>query len=112
MKKRSIAMMIVLSFVTCGIYNLYWIYASRNEFKQLSQDQSINPAVELLLCLLCFPYFFYWLYKFSADLAKYQSEKGQYCQDNSIINLLLAIFGLGLISELIIQNQLNSSIQE
>lgn len=106
MQKRNIGVMLILSFVTCGIYNVYWMYMAREEFRQYS-GQEINPGLELLLNLLCFPFFYYWLFKFSSDIANVQRAKGRPVSDNAVINLLLAIFGLGLVSELIIQSQLN-----
>ena len=107
MQKRNIAVMLILSFITCGIYNLCWMYLARDEFKRLSGYEDINPGLELFLAIICFPFFYYWIYKFSADIAKYQAENGKYVCDNGVVNLLLAIFGLGLVSELLIQSQLN-----
>lgn len=107
MQKRSIIVMLILSFITCGIYNLIWMYLARTEFQKLSGYSDINPALELLLTILCFPFFYFWVYKFSSDIARYQAETGRYVSDTGIINLLLAIFGLALVSELIIQSQLN-----
>ena len=107
MKKRNIAVMLVLSVITCGIYNLFWMYLARDEFKRLSCYEDINPGLELFLTIICFPFFYYWIYKFSADIAKYQAETGRYVCDNGVVNLLLTIFGFGLVSELIIQSQLN-----
>ncbi|MBO5307498.1 MAG: DUF4234 domain-containing protein [Lentisphaeria bacterium] len=107
MTQRSIIVMVILTFITCGLYNIFWMYMARAEFKQYANYSDINPALELLLCLLCFPFFYYWVFKFSADIAKFQGETGRAVTDNSVINLILAILGLGLVSELIIQNQLN-----
>lgn len=105
--KRNIFVMLLLSFLTCGIYNLYWMYAARDEFKNYSGYPDINPGLELLFCLLCFPYYYYWVYKFSADIYRYQQENGRVAADISVLNLILAIFGLGLVSDLLIQNNLN-----
>lgn len=99
--------MLILTILTCGIYNLFWMYLARCEFRQLSGYENINPGLELLLNILCFPFFFYWIFKFSSDIARYQTENGRYVNDVSVINLLLALFGFGLVSELIIQSQLN-----
>lgn len=107
MQKRSIVVMLILTIITCGIYNIFWMYLARSEFKQLSGYTDINPGLELLFNIICFPFFFFWIYKFSADIAKFQAENGRFVNDSSIINLLLAFFGLGIVSELIIQSQLN-----
>ena len=99
--------MIIFTFITCGIYNLFWMYLSRSEFKAVSGKENIHPGLELLFCFICWPYSYYWIYKFSSDIAEYQAANGRYVTNNAVLNLILAIFGLGLISELIIQDQLN-----
>ena len=107
MKKRNVIVMLILCFITCGLYTIYWMYAAREEFRNVSGYSDINPLLELLLCLICFPYYYYWVYKFSADIGKYRQETGRRGSDVSVINLILAIFGFGLVSDLIIQTQLN-----
>ncbi len=108
MKKRSIIAMLVLMFITCGLYALFWMYLARAEFKDFSGDSNIHPGVELLFSLICFPYSFYWLYKFSDDIAKYQAKCGCPVSNNAVINLGLAVFGFFPVSMLLIQDQLNS----
>lgn len=110
MKKRNIILMLLLTFLTCGIYNIFWMIMARQEFKMLSGDQTISPFLELFLSIICFPYFFYWIYKFSTEITRYQHTHGLIVKDNSALNLVLAVFGLGLISELLIQDQLNELI--
>lgn len=107
MKKRNIVVMLLLTFITCGIYNLFWSYLARQEFRELSGYENVNPGLEVFLMIICFPYAFYWLYLFSSQIARYQAENGLPVKDNSLINLVLAIFGLGIVSELLIQDQLN-----
>ena len=107
MKKRDIVVMLLLWFITCGIYSIFWAYLARKEFKELSGYKEVSPGLEVFLMIICFPYVFYWLYLFSSQIARYQAEKGLVVKDNSLINLILAIFGLGIVSELLIQDQLN-----
>ena len=107
MQKRSIVVKHILTFITCGIYNLFWMYLARSEFKHFSGYSDINPGLELVLNILCFPFYFYWLYKFSADIARYQQENGRYVSDTGLVNLLLAFFGFGIVCPFIIQSQLN-----
>ena len=54
--KRSPAMVIVLYFITCGIYFYYWVYQVSKETKEFLGDDSINPGMEVLLSFVtCTP---------------------------------------------------------
>ncbi len=107
MTQRSIVSMILLSIVTCGIYDLYWMYHARSEFQQLSGDTTIKPGTELLFSIICLPYTIYWIYKFSTDIANYQKEHGLQVADNAVLNVILALVCLIPVSCLLIQKQLN-----
>lgn len=51
-EERSGAMVIVLMFVTCGIYFFYWIYKTSSELRDALGDTSINPGTDLLLTIV------------------------------------------------------------
>ncbi|MPN33822.1 hypothetical protein SDC9_181314 [bioreactor metagenome] len=57
--------------------------------------------------MLCFPYACYWIFKYSKEVAAGEAKAGITPTDNSIVNLLLYIFGFGIVSMLILQAQLN-----
>ena len=53
MKKRNLGIMILLTFVTLGIYTMVWIYKSRKEVTTILQnDKAIKPFIWLLAPLL------------------------------------------------------------
>ena len=106
--RRSIAMVLILTFVTCGIYWLFWAYNTRCELKQYLDDPSINPGLDVLLMILCFPYCYYWFYKYYKEIAAAEDKAGITVTDNSLINLLLAVLGLSVVAMLIMQSQLNA----
>ena len=67
LKNRSIAVVIILSLVTCGIYGLYWIYATAQELENEGKSgSSMSPVVLLIVCLF-FPYIGYLLFGMAAD---------------------------------------------
>lgn len=104
---KSIALVIVLSVITCGIYTLYWIYRTSDDLKAYLQDESINPGLDLLLSILCFPYVIYWVYKCGKLIVDAQRKSGIQEEDNSVLYLILTIFGLSIVSFAIMQSQLN-----
>lgn len=45
MKQRSVATVIILSIVTCGIYALYWLYVTAEDLENEGQTGSVSPTV-------------------------------------------------------------------
>jgi len=104
---RGIPVTILLTLVTCGIYGLFWHYWITKELKDYVGRDDVNPGVELLLSILCFPYYFYWLYKVSRMLMDAQEKAELRAEDKSVLNIILAVFGLGIVSQAIVQSDLN-----
>lgn len=104
---KSPAAVIIFSIITCGIYTLIWIYNTAKEIKLFSEKQDINPGLELLLCILCFPYMIYWSYKYGQLINEAEKKVKIEKQDNSILYLILAILGFFIVDMAIMQSSLN-----
>jgi len=109
MTRRGPVEVILLSIVTCGIYYLYWIYAMSDEVnRSIGDNTDLSPATELLLSIVtCGLYTIYWYYKFGKKLVQLAGMRGTYVTDNSLVCVLLSIFGFGIISAAILQSQYN-----
>ena len=95
MRKRSILSIIVLSIITCGIYYLFvWV--------SIFNDSAITDL--LLSIVTCGLWGLYCFWRYSKKLADLGAE------DNSLINVLLAVFGLPLISLCIMQSSINNLV--
>ena len=69
--KRDVAMAIILSIITCGIYGIYWNYKNGQKLYEAGK-------------------------KYNKDI-----------QDNSVLYLVLSLFGLQIVSYCFMQNDLN-----
>lgn len=110
MKKRDIALSLVLSIVTCGIYYIYWMIVITDDIADASGDHSISGGMTFLLSLItCGIYSVYWAYKMGQNITIAKQNRGivSYGQDMAIIYLLLQIFGFGIINCCIMQSELN-----
>ncbi|TCT16116.1 uncharacterized protein DUF4234 [Natranaerovirga pectinivora] len=109
MEKRSIGVSILLSIITCGIYNLIWMYSMADDLIKFTDDADGEGAgVEILLGIVtCGLYFFYWYYKMGKRIYKAELKANKHASDDSILYLILAIFRLGIISNAIIQSKIN-----
>ena len=106
---RNIAVAIILSLVTCGIYEFYWIYRLNEETNMLSNEAKKTDGVMVIILsiITCGIYMWYWLYKRGEILDNYKTSVGVAASNSSVLYLILAIFTYGIISMALIQNELN-----
>ena len=108
-KERNIALCVVLSLVTCGIYDIYWFICLTDETNNASNSTGTSGGMAFLLSLVtCGIYMYYWMYKQGEKIDSAKSARGLESSGNSgIIYLVLALFGLGIVSYALMQNDLN-----
>ena len=109
-EERNIAVAIILTIVTCGIYGLYWFVVISDDVKEYSNDsEMMSGGVALLLTIVtCGIFGFYWAYKLGKNMFSAQQMNNLPATDNSVLYLLLELFGLGIVVWAIIQNDLNT----
>lgn len=107
-KKRNIVAIILLGIFTCGIYPLFWVYATTNEVNSYIKEEDTNGGMAVVLSIVtCGIYLFYWFYKMGKKVVECQKLVGMETNDESIVYLILSIFGLSILSMAMIQNNLN-----
>ena len=108
--KRNIVLAIVFSLITCGIYSIYWMVVMTDEANRASgEDNDTSGVMALIFTIItCGIYSFYWNYKMGKKLYLAGSKSGKIISDNSIIYLVLALFGLSIVNYCLIQNDLNN----
>lgn len=104
-KKRNIAVSIILSIITCGIYAIYWFVVLTNEANAAANDTEATSGGKAFLFTLitCGIYGYYWAYKQGEKLDKATGENSS----SSVIYLVLEIFGLGIVAYALMQDKLN-----
>lgn len=109
-QSRGIAVSIILSIVTCGIYSLYWLYTVVTDLNMASgeTEDTSGGMVILLDIVTCGIYLLYWYYKAGGKVNKIHYLDNR-PEDSSlgILYLLLSLFGFGIVSKALIQNELN-----
>jgi len=106
---KSPVAIILLSIITCGIYFYYWLYSTTVELQAIKKDvDGLSPGLELLLCILCSPYIIYWFYKYGKITYEIQlNYQIVPADDNSVLYLILTIFGFGVVAAAIMQSSMN-----
>ncbi len=106
-KEKNIAVCILLSIVTCGIYAIIWFINMTDDASQSSGEEMSGGMAFLLTLVTCGIYGFYWAYKMGKMMEKAGQNKNVSISDNSTIYLVLNLFGLGIVNYCLIQNDLN-----
>lgn len=105
--------MVVLSFVTCGIYFLYWLYTTDKELAEALDDAEIKPGLDLLLTIVtCGIWSIYVEYRNAQKVHAALLARDPYAKDQSeaVLLLNLAAFLVGatwLVATYILQEELN-----
>lgn len=108
MKEKNVAVWLILSIFTCGIGALVWFVSLTDDISFVSEDRSVSGGMALLLTIVtCGIYGIYWNYKMGKLLYQAQIKKGMNATDNSVLYLVLSIFGFAIINYCLMQTELN-----
>jgi len=105
----SIALYLVLTLVTLGLWNLYWNYVQMRECNELLGRPEFAWLFWLLMSLLtCGIYHLYYQYKMGAAINEIQRRYELPLMDGlPVLSLIAAIFGVGVLADCIHQHELN-----
>lgn len=102
------AIVLLLSIVTCGIYYLIWMYRVSSEVQEALGEPDTSPALDVLLTVIsCYLYSIFWDWKVAQKIARIQENCGIKSENNSVLYLILNFVGLGVVTPLFIQQNLN-----
>ena len=109
-QQRNIAVCIILSIVTCGIYGIYWFIVLSNDTNTVSREENATSGggAFILSLITCNIYGLYWAYKQGEKIDKAKTEKGMPSSNSGIIYLILCFIGLGIVAEALMENELYS----
>ncbi len=100
---RSVALCVLLCFLTTGIFSLIWMYLLAKDMEELAPEGTVKaPLVVLFSCLSCFLYDYYWGYTVAKILESHKSSEKQVLyslssQKQIVYSLLSARFALGIL---------------
>lgn len=106
---REIAMCIILTLVTCGIYGFYWQYMQFKTLNAWLGREEHNFAMYFLLMIItCGLYGLYYEYKFATSMQEVQRARGMQVNENlPVIALVLAFMGFPIVTWAIEQTEIN-----
>ena len=106
---RNIALCVLLSLVTCGIYSIYWFIKLTDEMNLLVDDnKTASGGMAFLYSLItCGIYSFYWSYKMGD---KTDNLDGNINGSKAILYLVLLFLGFGIIVYVLLQDTINKAV--
>ena len=106
---RDIAIAIILSIVTCGIYGIFWIISLTNDANKVADrpTDTSGGMVILLTLITCGIYGIYWNYKMGQKIYEAGQRYNKSISDNSVLYLVLSLFGLQIVNYALMQSYLN-----
>lgn len=107
-EERNIVVYLLLTLVTCGIFGIYWLIVMLKDIATTS-GEDINPWMVILLTIItCGIYGIYYSYMMGKYMVKAGENYNVKIEDNSILYLILTIFGFGIVTYCLVQNDLNT----
>lgn len=106
---NNIALYLILTIFTCGIFNLYWNYKQMQACNELSGEQKFNWAIWFFVSIItCGLYHLYYQYQMGATLVQIEKDNNLTSLDIlPLISLLGTLMGLSLIVDMIHQHEIN-----
>ena len=96
-KHNNIAMCILATILTCGIYGLFWLVSIANDINKLDDNKNVKQTsggmVLLLSIITCGIYKIYWSYKTGERIDAIKNNRGIPTSNNTgILYLILCLF--------------------
>ncbi len=109
-QSRDIAISIILSLVTCGIYGIYWLIRLADDLNIAScrTNEPSGGMVALLTFVTCGIYGIYWAYKAGEKVAYIKNRNtGEVDTSCATLYLIISLIGGSIVVWALIQSELN-----
>ena len=106
---QSIAVGLILTIITCGLYDLYWNAKQMKTINGLLEREELFFWTWLFISILtCGIFHLYYEYKMGLALMEVQEKYGVRVDEHlHIISLFLSLFGFSFVVDAIHQNEIN-----
>ena len=108
-EERSIALAVIFTIITCGIYGIYWFIVVSDDVKNYCKDdQMMSGGLACILTIVtCGIFGIYWWYNLGNKMKEAQKLNEIPEKDNAILYLILSILGLSIINYCLLQADVN-----
>lgn len=108
--QRNVALCIIFTIITCGIYGLYWFVVLTDDTNTLADEMGTSGVMALIFTIItCGIYGFYWAYKRGELLDRVKADRGIPAGNGGILYLIVFLLG-GVIAYALIQYEVNKLV--
>ncbi len=112
-RERNIALCILFSIITCGIYAIYWMIVLNDDILDALNENGTSGGMVFILSLVtCGIYGLYWIYQMGQRVDRLGQMTGKTTSNTGLLYLLISFLGFSLVIYAIIQNELNHYYRE
>ena len=106
-KNRSVATVVILTIVTCGIYGLYWYWVAINELYNAGHKSiaDLSPVIQFILMFFYVGGIFFAI-NAEDNLNEARKAKGLEVTDNKVLYIILAIC-IPIVLMALVQTEMN-----
>ena len=114
MKRRNVALCVIFTIITCGIYGFYWLVQINNCVNELADPpkKTSGLVVVLLTIVTAGIYGFFWAYRMGGLLDAALTKRSMPTQNRNVMYLILAVIQLGFVGWILMQSTINSMIPD
>lgn len=108
-KEKNVVLSVILSIVTCGIYQLIWWCDITNDVDAISENPNKRSAgmVILLSIITCGLYSIYWWYVNGQLMEKAAEKSNVPTTSSAVLFLILSLVGFGIVNLILVQLDIN-----
>jgi len=106
---RNIVLYVILTFLTCGIFGLFWFCTLNDDTNRISNHPEAPGGITALLLsfITCGIYSFFWYYAMGDRIDEAKQARGLPGGSSAALYLILSILGLAFVANIIQQSELN-----
>ncbi len=112
--KLNIAAHLILTLITCGLYDIYWNFLQMEACnKLLGKDEFSFWSWAIFSLLTCGLYHIYYQYQMGIAITEIQQKANKPVFENlPIISVFATIFGLSVLVDCVHQHEINKIVQD
>ena len=107
-REKNVALCIVFTIITCGIYGLYWLVTLNDEMMDVTREEGTSGLLVLVLTIVtCGIYGLYWCYQMGKRVDWMNSTYGRHTDNSGLLYLVVSLLGFSIVVYAVMQYELN-----
>lgn len=107
-RERNVALCIIFTILTCGIYGMYWMVVLNDDMLDALREEGTSGIMVLVLSVVtCGIYGLYWLYQMGNRVDRLNDSYRRRTDNSGLLYLILGVLGFSIVAYGVMQNEMN-----